>query len=71
MNQVNPKKVLDSKWTALLPKNREKHFVITRCSYSAPNKLDKVFLQAVLTGAVYEIAWRDLKDSNVWRIGWQ
>lgn len=71
MNQVNPKKLLNSKWTAVVPKNKEKHFVIESCSYHSPSKLDKVHMHAILTGEVYKIAWRDLKDSAVWRIGWQ
>ncbi len=69
-NPVNPKKILDSKWTAVHPQNREKHFVVTRCSYSAPGVLDTVELEAVYTGNIYQIHWRELKDSSIWRIGW-
>ena len=70
MNQVSPKKLLDSKWTAVSPKNREKHFVVIRCSYSDPGVIDLVELEAVTTGNTYTIPWRDLKNSVVWRIGW-
>ena len=28
MNRVNPKKLLHSKWTAVTPKNKEKHFLV-------------------------------------------
>ena len=29
MNKVNPKKLLNSKWTAQTPQNKEKHFIVT------------------------------------------
>ena len=69
-NPVHPKKILDSKWTALQPENGEKHFIVRRCTYSAPGKMDQVELEAVLTGNGYWMAWRDLKDAGVWRMGW-
>lgn len=28
MNQINPSKLLNSKWTAVKPINREKHFLV-------------------------------------------
>ena len=30
MNRLNPDKLLQSKWTAVTPKNRERHFIVTR-----------------------------------------
>ena len=30
MNQINPKKLLNSKWTKVLPTNNEKHFLISK-----------------------------------------
>ena len=29
MNPLNPKKLLNSKWTAVKPRNKEKHFLVT------------------------------------------
>ena len=71
MNQVNPKKLLDSKWTAVSPVNREKHFVVTRTWWEKPGKLGQIEVEAVLTGTRRRIEWRELKDSARWRIGWQ
>ncbi|MEM7129162.1 MAG: TIGR02450 family Trp-rich protein [Chloroflexota bacterium] len=71
MNQLHPKKLLDSKWTAVHPKNSEKHFVVTRCTYSSPGVVDLVELEAVYTGQCYEMPWRDLKDDTRWLIGWK
>ena len=70
MNHFRPKKLLDSKWTAVHPTNKEKHFVVTGCTYSSPGTLELVELEAVYTGSTYQIPWRELKDSDVWRIGW-
>ena len=70
MNHFSPKKLLDSKWTAANPQNSEKHFTVIRCSYSAPGKLEQVEMEAIYTGNSYEIPWRELKDSTIWRIGW-
>ena len=30
MNQINPEKLLLSKWTARQPQHREKHFLVTK-----------------------------------------
>lgn len=70
VNPVNPKKILDSKWTAVHPQNSEKHFVVVKCSYNSPGVLDQISLEAIYTGNVYQIHWRDLKDGETWRIGW-
>ena len=29
-NAVSPKKLLHTKWTAVVPRNREKHFIVTK-----------------------------------------
>ena len=33
MNQIHPKKLLNSKWTAIRPINKEKHFVVSRVEF--------------------------------------
>jgi len=38
MNRINPKKLQHSKWTAVQPRNKEKHFLVTAvrcCGYTA------------------------------------
>ena len=30
MNPIHPKKLLLTKWTAVVPRNREKHFVVSK-----------------------------------------
>lgn len=33
MNKINPKKLLHSKWTAVSPVNKEKHFLVTEMEF--------------------------------------
>ena len=50
MNRINPAKLLHSKWTAVEPKNKEKHFLVvevggyrdrlpSRSSHESPKNL--------------------------------
>ena len=70
-NPVHYKKLANSKWTAVRPEDREKHFLIidwVRDEAGLPT--DHVVLEAVLTNRTREIPWRDLEDPGRWRIGW-
>ena len=72
MNQVNPKKLLLTKWTAAIPERREKHFIVTAVvePETPGGPVDSIVLEAVASGATRTIAWRSLRDSAVWRQGW-
>ena len=59
-----------SKWTAINPKNREKHFLVTRVINDDPTKLD-VVLEAIHSKNEYLYDWTVLKDDNRWRQGWR
>ncbi len=70
-NPVNRKKLPNSKWSAVAPVNREKHFlVIDWVRDDAGRPTDHVVLEAVLTNRQREIHWRDLEDQDVWLVGW-
>ena len=71
MNQVHPKKLIVSKWTAVAPQNREMHFVVTLIGPEASGRVGEVDLEAVMTGNRTVIHWRELKNSDRWRIGWR
>lgn len=71
MNKISPKALLRSKWTATNVKNKEKHFIITEVDYDEDKSVVRCVMQAVLTKHEYDINWRDLKDSQQWRFGWQ
>jgi tryptophan-rich hypothetical protein len=72
INPLNPKKLLLSKWTAVVPIAKQKHFLVSRVIQpellEAPVEL--VELEAVFSKATQVIAWRDLQDPAVWRQGW-
>jgi len=61
-----------SKWTAVKPTHKEKHFWVTKVIQ--PEQLDEpvveVILEAAMTGRQMKLAWRDLKDQRDWRQGW-
>ncbi|CUA83120.1 MULTISPECIES: TIGR02450 family Trp-rich protein [Gulbenkiania] len=69
---VNHKKLLRSKWTAVAPTSREKHFMVVRVTRDQedPQKVLTVDLEAVLTRRRWTLPWRDLGDSASWRAGW-
>ena len=71
MNRINPKKLLDSKWTAIEPAGREKHFVITEVEFDDSGTVLCCTIEAVLSRRSLSIAWRDLKDSGRWAQGWK
>lgn len=66
-------KLLRSKWTAAVPVDREKHFIVT--SLVAPDapgaQVDAVTMEAVLTGRSFTLRWRELNDAARWLQGWR
>jgi tryptophan-rich hypothetical protein len=71
MNQVNPKALINSKWTKVDVVNKEKHFVITKVDFDEEKKVTDCVIEAVMTHNEYAIDWRDLKISESWVIGWK
>ena len=71
-NPLSPKKLLLTKWTAVTPRNREKHFVVVRVIEPEPPsiRIEQVELQAVHSKQVYLLHWRELTDASLWRQGW-
>lgn len=72
MNAVHPKKLLLSKWTAVLPLARDKHFLVARVILPEPpaTRIEWVEIEAVRSGTSRRIAWRELRDETLWRQGW-
>ncbi|MCP1497875.1 tryptophan-rich hypothetical protein [Pseudomonas migulae] len=70
MNRINPSKLLLSKWTAALPQNREKHFLVTELFRDEEGTVLDVELQAVLTKRNQRLSWQTLKNSDAWLTGW-
>jgi tryptophan-rich hypothetical protein len=72
-NRLSPKKLLLSKWTALSPSDKQKHFVVVRVVEPEPpsTRLEQVELQAVHSGRSCLLPWRELTDGSRWRQGWR
>ncbi len=70
MNKISPKALLHSKWTKIRVANKEKHFVVTSVSFDDQQRVTECIIKAVLSGNEYEIEWRELKNSEVWMLGW-
>ena len=71
-NRIHPKKLLNSKWTAVEPRRKEKHFVVTGVVEPEVEgaAIEFVELQAVHSRRTRRLRWRDLEDAAVWRQGW-
>ena len=69
-HQLNPAKLLLSKWTAVQPANKEKHFLVTRIIRDDENIIIRCIVEAVMTRKEYELDWRALKNKESWLTGW-
>ena len=70
-NIVNPKKLLNSKWTAVKPAQKEKHFMVTEVELDEQGAVIFCSIEAVISRRTYPIEWQDLKDSSQWICGWK
>jgi tryptophan-rich hypothetical protein len=72
MNPLNPKKLLLTKWTAVKPIAKQKHFLVNRVIQPElpSDQVVSVEIEAVFSKATQVIAWRELQDDSVWRQGW-
>ncbi|MEO2282114.1 TIGR02450 family Trp-rich protein [Pseudoalteromonas pernae] len=71
MNKINPAKLSQSKWTAVQPRNKEKHFLVTEVEYDEDGTVLSCTLEAVLSRNEYAINWTELKDDSKWLQGWK
>jgi len=71
MNSISPKKLLNSKWTAVNPSRKEKHFLITEVDFDENGAVIHCLLEAVMSRRSFPISWRDLKNKGEWISGWR
>lgn len=71
MVKINPEKLLQSKWTAVQPRNKEKHFMVVELIRNDEERVEFCLLEAVMTHQVYKLAWQELKDEAIWLMGWK
>lgn len=69
----NPESLLPSKWTARVPRNREKHFILSRVFQPEPpgTQVDFIEIEAVISRCGFTLAGRDLTDCRRWPQGWR
>jgi len=69
---VSPNKLLKSKWTAVSPVNKEKHFIVSKLVM--PDSLDQpialIELEAVYSRRIQLLPWLQLNDADLWIQGW-
>jgi len=72
MNPLNPKKLLLTKWTAVIPIAKQKHFLVSRVIQpeQPTDPIQDVEIESVFSKATQIIAWRELQNDCVWRQGW-
>lgn len=71
MNKINPKKLLNSKWTAVEPTKREKHFLVTEVEIDEEGVVISCSIEAIISKRTMPIQWQDLKDMSHWVHGWK
>jgi tryptophan-rich hypothetical protein len=71
-NPLNPKKLLLSKWTAVTPSHKRKHFLVSKVILPeiAEAPIEFVEIEAVFDKKIQVIPWRELKDNKIWLQGW-
>ena len=69
-NRVAVKKLLHSKWTAVTPETKEKHFMIVELVEDEQGELLACVLEAVHSKRQQHIDWKILKDMEAWQQGW-
>ena len=65
-------KLLLTKWTAVKPVAKQKHFLVSRVIETdiPTDPIESVEIESVFSKATQIIAWRELQDDGVWRQGW-
>jgi len=71
MNKINPKKLLNSKWTAVSPSNKEKHFMVAEIEFDEDDMVVSCGLEAVMSKRSIAIDWNYLKNDRLWMHGWK
>ena len=72
MATLHPKKLLLSKWTAVKPLAKQKHFLVCKVIEPEPPEapVGWIEIESVYSKKVRRIRWRELLDGAVWKQGW-
>jgi tryptophan-rich hypothetical protein len=71
-NLLSPKKLSLTKWTAVHPVKKQKHFLVSKVILpELPHEvIQQVEIEAVFSKEVRQIDWRELTDAGKWKQGW-
>ncbi|MBT3625594.1 MAG: TIGR02450 family Trp-rich protein [Gammaproteobacteria bacterium] len=70
-NQINPRKLLNSKWTAVTPTQKEKHFIVTQIEFDEEGDVTSCLIEAIMSKRIFHIEWQELKNQDQWVQGWK
>lgn len=71
MNRINPRKLHNSKWTAVSPTNKEKHFIVSEVEFDEEGVVVSCFIEALMSKRSIQIDWHELKEDGNWIQGWK
>lgn len=72
MNRFNPEKLLHSKWTAVVPAKKRKHFIVVELLRGGEDlRVVGCILEAVIDKQRFQMELCDLKLVEHWRQGWR
>jgi len=71
VNPINPSKLLQSKWTAVKPQNKDKHFLVVDVEFDEEGVVVCCLLEALMSKRTSSIDWQMLKNSDIWIQGWK
>ena len=73
---INYKKLLNSKWTAVTPIGKAKHFEVVKVEYDEQNqdRILQICLEAIVTKNMIILGnerLKELSDDKLWKKGWK
>ena len=71
LNRINPRKLLNSKWSAVKPVNKEKHFLVTEVEFDEEGVVTHCLIEAIISKRSQVIDWEVLKNDVIWLQGWK
>ena len=73
LNPIHPKKLLLTKWTAVQPIHKQKHFLVHKVILPEhpDERIEFIELEAIYSNKTQVIPWRELSNPEIWIQGWK
>ena len=62
---------MNSKWTAVKPARKEKHFIVTEVEFDDEGAVTACMIESVMSKRIVPIQWQELKNQDQWIQGWK